>query len=70
MELLNVLIDKDEDGLCAQVRETETDCGFRYTVTLTDQETGEELPNTRRVFKEYIPAFDYAKQATNQEITR
>jgi len=67
MELLNVLVDKDEDGLYAQVREYDTESGYRYTVILNDQETGEEVPNTRRVFKDYVVAFDYAKKATNKD---
>jgi len=67
MELLNVLVDKDENGLYAQVREYETESGYRYTVILNDQETGEELPNTRRIFKDYVAAFKFAKQATNKE---
>ena len=66
MEILNILVDDDPDGLYAHVREVETERGLRYPVIINDQETGEEIPHTRRVFPDYVAAFAYAKQATNK----
>ena len=63
MALLLTFKDKDPDGLTAEVHST---LGKASRVAVYDNESGEVIPEFKKVYMVKEPAIKYAKKITNE----
>lgn len=63
MTLLYTFKDKDPEGLTAEVHST---LGKAFRVAVYDSESGEVIPEFKKIYMVKEPAVNYAKKVTNE----